>query len=65
MTTLKVELTRDQQEDVIRAIRQLDQLAEVMDNLEACGESCQARRNLVHNTRQRLQQVLNRFTPKP
>ena len=62
--TEQIKLTQSQVEDVIRYIRVLDSLSQVMDDLEACGEACQARRNAVHNLRQKTQQLLNRFGPK-
>lgn len=62
--TDRVELTPEQRRKIVEAIQVAESLQQQMDDLEACGESCQLRRQKLAVTRQRLQTMLERFSPK-
>lgn len=58
------ELTTEQYTKAIEAIRTLDLMNSVFDDLEACGEQCQQRRQSAARCREHLQELVNRFAPQ-
>lgn len=56
-----VQLSHEQKIKVIEALQVADRLQLQLDDMQACGEDCQARRLKLETVRRNLQNMLDKF----